>query len=467
MTADRPRRILLIAYDFPPNPSPQSLRWAYLVRELDRLGHEIHVLAPEHPGEHAGLPPIPPSVRVHRTFPGPAMGLLVARARRRSASCEPTPALSHPSAVADTDAPQESLNWKGRIWHAGLNWKGRIFAMFQQVAGYLLFPDLRGEWKPWARRRLRQLLREIRPDVVISSHEPATTLELGLVARRAGTPLIIDLGDPVLAPYTPRRWRGRSRRLENAACRLADHVTVTTARARQLLTERHKLPDGKCSLLTQGFDDRREPASDRSPEGEGGARLELLYTGSFYGFRRHDALLQAVLATPGVRLSIASVRVPDDLVAAARSAPGSVRLLGFVHHVEALRLQREAHVLLNISNDDACQVPGKLYEYLGAGRPILHLGCHADDAAAQLLAVTGRGITCANETAAIAAVLAQWRDRLSSPEGLPPLGHDARIEPYSWSRIAGRLDAIIRRYAVAPESRAVPAFTDSKKETQA
>ncbi len=463
MTVDHPRRILLVAYDFPPNPSPQSLRWAYLVRELDRAGHEIHVLAPEHPAENAGLPAIPPSVQVHRTFPGPVMGLLVARARRRAA----TRTTEVVEAVAGTPEEQEALNWKGRIWHAGLNWKGRLFASFQRLAGFVLFPDLRGEWKFWARPRLRQLLRDVRPDVVISSHEPATTIELGLLAKRAGVPWILDLGDPVLAPYTPRRWRGRSGRLERSACRLADHVTVTTMRARQLLKERHGLPDDRCSLLTQGFDDRCAPASCPSRSGSEGARLELLYTGSFYGFRRHDELLKAVLATPGVRLSIASINVPEDLVAASRAAPDSVRLLGFLHHIEALRLQREAHVLLNIANDDSCQVPGKLYEYLGAGRPILHLGGAADDAAALLLAGTGRGITCANEAGAIAAVLAEWRDRLSRPEGLPPIDHDARIEPYSWSRIADRLDAIIRTCTGTSDLRTIPGFTDYRKETQA
>src|SRR5690606_37156346 len=34
-------RVLLIAYEFPPSPSPQSLRWAYLSRELVALGHYV------------------------------------------------------------------------------------------------------------------------------------------------------------------------------------------------------------------------------------------------------------------------------------------------------------------------------------------------------------------------------------------------------------------------------------------
>ena len=40
-------RILLIAYEFPPSPSPQSLRWAYLANRLVAAGHDVHVLAPD------------------------------------------------------------------------------------------------------------------------------------------------------------------------------------------------------------------------------------------------------------------------------------------------------------------------------------------------------------------------------------------------------------------------------------
>ena len=47
-------RILLITYEFPPSPSPQSLRWAYLCRELHRLGHDIDVLTIDLGGAAAG-----------------------------------------------------------------------------------------------------------------------------------------------------------------------------------------------------------------------------------------------------------------------------------------------------------------------------------------------------------------------------------------------------------------------------
>lgn len=70
------------------------------------------------------------------------------------------------------------------------------------------------------------------------------------------------------------------------------------------------------------------------------ARTELLYTGSLYRFRRMDELLHALEELPGVRLNIASVSLPDELMAWAARFPERIRLLGFLPHRVALGLQR-------------------------------------------------------------------------------------------------------------------------------
>ena len=58
-------RILVIAYEFPPSPSPQSLRWKHLSAELARQGHEVHVLTVD--AVATGAAP-PDGVVVHRVF---------------------------------------------------------------------------------------------------------------------------------------------------------------------------------------------------------------------------------------------------------------------------------------------------------------------------------------------------------------------------------------------------------------
>src|SRR5690606_20396913 len=190
-------RLLLIAYEFPPSPSPQSLRWTYLVRELAAMGHEVHVLTVDLGGETPGLPALPDSVRIHRTFPGLLRGALALHREHR---------MRHPRKPRGADADAAATANPVAALRPPRNWKQRVSEAVQAVAGQLHFPDIRGEWRRHGQRALGRLVATMRPDVVISSHEPATTLELGLSLRGMRLPWIVDMGDPVLAPYTPRRW---------------------------------------------------------------------------------------------------------------------------------------------------------------------------------------------------------------------------------------------------------------------
>src|SRR5690606_33503244 len=138
--------VLVVAYEFPPSPSPQSLRWAYLCREMAGTGLRISVVAPRS-GEHGhGLPDYG-DCDVQRAWPGPFMATLdwlrslpgrgsVAGAETRSATA------TRPS---HTD---------------GLNWKGRLVERAQRGVGAVMFPEIRAEWNPWARRSVRALLRK-------------------------------------------------------------------------------------------------------------------------------------------------------------------------------------------------------------------------------------------------------------------------------------------------------------------
>src|SRR5690606_36359314 len=291
-SARRPASVLLIAYEFPPSPSPQSLRWCYLAAGLARHGHRVHVLAPEHPGNGVGLPGLPEGVVVHRTFAGPGMGLLnlLVRRRRGGAVRERARVDGAENAFAQdegtpaTVAMQRPLNWKGHVHNALSAFRTWLFHGLQRLMGPCFFPDGRAEWYPWARKGLDRVLSGHAIDIVISSHEPATTLSLGLLASRKGYPWIADLGDPVLAPYTPRRWRRRALRLERDVCARADLVTVTTETVARSLAQRHGLDGDRLLVLTQGFAASADSRPGPPPFG-GDRPLELLYTGSLYVFR--------------------------------------------------------------------------------------------------------------------------------------------------------------------------------------
>lgn len=426
-------RILLIAYEFPPIPSPQAIRWAYLSRELADLGVEVHVLAPDHPGygPSHGLPGLSAGVSVHRTFPGPFGWFLRKLARRRSGNGSAREMPGSSSSPAGVPKPRVALNWKGRALRA-----------LQAAAGWVVFPDVRGEWNPWAKAELYRLLDSIEPDLVISSHEPANTLELGLLAVGRGYRWFADLGDPVLASYTPRRWRKRALALEKKVCLSAEGVIVTTPAARAELLSRHSDLPNHFFVLPQGFDNQA-PAANRRNDMFDQEKLELLYCGSFYAFRRPESLLAALLQVPGVRLNIAASSVPESVLEVALQSPDRVRLLGYLPHSEVVQLQRSADVLVNISNDDPVQVPGKLYEYLGAGRPILQIGGAPLDEAGRLLELTGSGWSYGNSEEAVVEALRDLKQKKSSfgeSFGLS-IHHDA-VDGYSWNSLAR---ALLRR----------------------
>ena len=381
-------KVLLIAYDFPPVSSPQSLRWAYLISELAELGHELHVLCPDleqiGPG---GLPAIPDCVRIHRTFPGPYMALVnrsVRKQRRGNTDFKLEPMKETQPGYRPATHVRKPLRAQLRSFLASnqrmellsnkLNWRGRLAVTYKRVLQHSLFPDERGEWEWFARRVLPRLLAEVKPDVVITSHEPAVSIPLGAYCADQGYPWVADLGDPVLATYTPKRWRARAIEMEQLIGRKASLITVTNDTAKTKLRDRVPSMGERIQVLTQGFSLRPEHRSASLPSDFfDPKRLELLYTGSFYAFRRPEALLDAVIDAQGVRLTIATVHPPKVVIDAARQHPESIRIVGYVPHSFSLAMQSQADVLVNLANQDPIQVPGKFYEYLGAGKPILNI----------------------------------------------------------------------------------------------
>ncbi|GAB3734981.1 hypothetical protein GCM10028862_18420 [Luteimonas pelagia] len=390
--------ILVAAYEFPPARSPQAMRWASLSAELVRLGHSVTVLTTITRGGVGGGDGLPSAsdeggLRIVRTEPFRALRVLGLLRRLAGRS---------PASGAPVEIPRR---------FEGLNWRGRIIATLGRLLEWRAFPDLRARWNETAGPALARLIREQRPDVVVTSHEPASVLLLGRVAVRAGVPWVADLGDPVDADYLPRRWRARARRLERQVCDEAALVTVTTRAYGATLEARHGLEAHRLRLLRQGF--RRDADATRETEGFDPRVLELVYTGQLYGFRPTGALFDALASLDGIRLTLISPQSPG-LRSLADTLGGRLRLMAPVAQPEAVRWQRGADILLNVGNTMPAQVPGKLFEYFGSQRPVLHLSACDPDESASLVAERRRGWVVPNDPARIRETLlelqARWRD---------------------------------------------------------
>jgi hypothetical protein len=121
-----------------------------------------------------------------------------------------------------------------------------------------------------------------------------------------------------------------------------------------------------------------------------------------------------------------------------------VRFLGRQDHFACLRHQSEADVLVNIGNAQSFQIPGKVYEYLGAARPILHIAGGPDDPGARVIVDAGAGIVVDNSAEAIAAGLRQLRDLWSQGKlGQTPRAGADEIAAHSWTERARRLHGLL------------------------
>lgn len=426
-------RILLIAYNYPPLASPQAIRWYYLSRELVRHGAEVHVLAPDLAPPPGAALDVPAGVTVHRCDAGGLAGWL-ARSKRRLRRGD--------QATLPADAGAERP-----VGTTTLNWKGRWLHRLQRWLGLVCFPDSRGQWRRPAHVALARLLEDVRPDVLISSHEPAVTLELGLCAAVRVPAWLVDLGDPVLTPYTPARWRRRAAKVEDEVCRAASAILVTTEETRSLLQARHCADIAKIFVLSQGYDDSlpRRPAVRALAHGDS---LHLLYSGRFYPFRDPTPLLDAVVALDRIRLTVIAPEVKPELLAYAGRSGGRIVFAGEQSHERVLVWQRECDVLVNIGNAMQAQMPGKLYEYLGSGKPILHCQSVEGDPAEAMLARWRCGWSCRNERAALQAFLTNLLD--SSSQLIDAATGDASaIARHGWSRLGEELFEHCRRLATA------------------
>jgi glycosyltransferase involved in cell wall biosynthesis len=419
-------RVLLFAYEFPPVVAPQSLRWHYLASELARLGVEVDVLAPALRNMWQFETELHPAVRTVRCFPGPFVGLSGWLAGRRRN-------VGQGAAFEGEVATAEHRDLAERLYRG-----------VRKVLDQVLVPDVRTEWLPFAWRHARRLRARRGYDLVISSHEPGVDLLLGLMAKRQWKlPWIVDLADPVVAPYTPR-WRRRlDAVLERAACVRADAILVTTEGVKDLLVRRHDVDRARLALVRQGFDHREAHCLPGTGESVATDRFVLVFTGTFYRqFRDPSNLIAALNDLRQVHLVLAG-----DLGPYARKfgALGErVTVLGKRSHNDCLTLQRSATALVNLGNAQDFQIPGKIYEYFGARRPVLHIAGSQTDPVPNLLSRIRRGVGVANDPGSIKAVIGDWHDRWRRGEldRLFDLS-DGAVEQYSWAASARKVHAII------------------------
>ena len=352
------KTVLLIAFFYPPMSTIGAQRPYRLAKCLPRFGWTPIVLT----GKQAG--DTPSGIRTVQTDYTDILAAL-----RRAAGFE-----AHAGLHDQLGIPiPKQFAYQG--------WKSKAIKSLKDIIAY---PDDQRGWRASALRAGAELIRATPIHALLSTSSPVTCHIIAARLKRTyGIPWIADLRDLWTQNHYYDKGRGVKyweRRLEVATLAGADALVTANPQV-DTLRQLHK--QRTIAWIPNGFDPDDFVGEVRTVE----QTFTISYSGTLFNGKRDPAMLFAV-----VRQLIAEGRVARERIAlrfygdtdkwlddeiAAYGLEGVVRNCGIIPREEVLKKQRESHVLLLLLWDNPKEVdicPGKLYEYLGAGRPVVALG---------------------------------------------------------------------------------------------
>jgi len=398
-------RILIVSFYFPPYNSIAAVRVGKTARYLVTLGHEVRVVtADRQPFQQT-------------------LALEISSERVRYTSWidvkKPIHMLSGGQARIDLgDIPP------------GAHQAWRRSPIWSLLKTFLFFPDEQVGWLPFAVRKCAQTVNQWKPDVILASSGPTTALVVAwLVSKRHQVPWVADLRDLWVDNhyYSHPEWRKKiERRLERRVLSSASGLITVSEPLASTLRRGYQKPT---RVVLNGIDFDDYPAHPVVPFRKGS--VQILYTGRIYeGKRDPTPLFQALKLLGPLKEKLQVAFYGDNLNSVAQLARRTgVQSLVSVHppvpYRESLRMQSESDALLLLLWNHPGEkgvYTGKLFEYLGAGRPILAVGPQ-DGAAADLIRARNAGFL-ASDPRRIAEKLKVWIDLKAQSGGIPSVPRD-------------------------------------------
>jgi glycosyltransferase involved in cell wall biosynthesis len=436
------KRVLIIAYHFPPNASSGTFRTLKFVKYLPQFGWDPIVLTVEPHHEH--IEPMDPSL-VHQVPQGvPVIRTYAWSPQKLRKRNNPTP----PAQVTDEAHNCAQFSWIKRLIKLAL--------LFVQ------FPDRCSGWYPFAVWRGWRLIRHYRVDVIYSSGPPFTGTLVGLTLKLlTGKPLVSDFRDPwgdKTYGRTPEEvpLTRNNRWVHSLKTKIYTHSTFIlnvsadlTAKAQSALP---KDLHSKFVTVLNGFDPNDFPSFPPRPSDK---KFRIVYTGYFYaGMREPREFLLA--------LQIIANRYPKDFTQFETWFVGDmqwlhsnsswvtslqlgehVQFMPFVPHRENLALLAQSDLLLmigSIKKADTGNLPAKVFEYAATKCPILALVHEGEAARFVRECGTGR-VANPEDPEEIAAVLLQMYREIHAGT-FPIQPNEAFLRQYDRRELTRQLGAL-------------------------
>ena len=358
------KKVLIITYYWPPAGGPGVQRWLKFTKYLPEQGILPVVYVPENPSyplvDKNLLTEIVPEVQViKQKISEPyrfAKSLLGNRSKTISAGM--IPAEKH-----------QTLTERFSLW----------------VRGNFFIPDARVGWVKPSVTFLTNFLKEHSDiDTIITTGPPHSLHLIGLELQEAlGVKWIADFRDPWTtigyhkALKLSKRAEMQHKQLEKQVLVSADHILVTSPSTRQEFSNKTNTP---ITVITNGYDTTHLGKVQRDE------KFTLSHIGSLLSDRNPRVLWKAISELrkenpdfkQDFQLKLVG-RVSEDVLKTLNEfkLQECLENKGYLSNDEALKEMRASQVLLLIeidSEETKAIIPGKLFEYMAAERPILAIG---------------------------------------------------------------------------------------------
>ena len=374
------KRALIITYYWPPIGGSGVQRWVKFAKYLPSEGWQPVIYTPENPDlfsiDESLLSDIPEEAEIIKTRILEPYGIY----RKLTGSKGQIKVESNPG-----NGGKRSILKKISMW----------------IRGNFFMPDPLCFWINPSVRYHKKYLKEHPVDIIISTGPPQS---MHLIARKVslatGIPWIADFRDPWTKIFYFKhlmlsRWAERKHhKLEQS---VLDDATAIVAVSPLVQKDFAQMTDTPVHLVTNGYDE-----SDYMTPVEPDGKFNVVHTGLLTADGNPVALWDVLGEkcredkefAENFHLTLAG-KTDAKVIESIKAAGLETYLtdLGYINHDKAVQEQRKASILiLPIREEPETKaiLPGKLFEYLAAQRPILGVGTR-EGAMATVLQETGAG----------------------------------------------------------------------------
>jgi len=258
----------------------------------------------------------------------------------------------------------------------------------RKIAEFIYVPDDKIRWVAGAVHSGIRIIRQEKPEVIFTTSAPYSVHLIGMALKKiTGLPWVADFRDPwtqnpFFAPSSRLR-RYIEEKMEAGVMRNADRIlAVTEPNLQGFMKKYPALPENKFATITNGFDpdDFSQCGSTKNKRFTvvfSGSLYKDVSAGTFYPVLRRIMNEHREMAGK-IRIILVGYVSPEEKDKIRNAGMSHlIEIMGWVDHSRSIEFIKNADVNLLVlpgrEKGGSGIFTGKIFEYLGAGRPVLAL----------------------------------------------------------------------------------------------